>query len=891
MFDLEKAIASWRRSFRYRRVFFEDDLEELERHLRDHIAWLVEQGASEKDAFHKALLSVGDHALMEAEYQKVFWAKLKHKRRFLREMISEGAMLKNYFKISLRNLKKHKGYSLINVTGLAVGLAGCILIMLFVLDELRYDQHHDKADRIYRVVFEARFAGDELTDPISPAPMARAMLEIFPEVEAAARLEQRSNAPVEYKDHRFREDRLFYADSSLFDVLTIPFVRGQAETALVEPNTVVLTETMAQKYFGSEDPLDKVMSIRGYDYRVTGVVVDPPAHTHFHYDFIASFITLPYSENTRWFPINYYTYVALQLGARPEAIEAKIPELVRTHIGADLEEVSGVSYEEFLKRGDYLTYYLQPVADIHLRSHFKTEIEPNGDITYVYLFTVIAFLLLLIACVNFMNLATARSANRAREVGMRKVLGSYRRQLVQQFLGESVMLTMLALVLALGLVVLFLPLFNDLAGKSLDLGFLHEGWFWLGIVAFAVVVGLMAGSYPAFFLASFRPAAVLKGKAAGSARRSGLRNGLVVFQFAVSIILIVGTLGVRNQLAYVQTARLGFDKEHVVVIQRIQDLPDARRETFKQALLQHANVTHASASLVMPGGESGSNVYRRVGDERSFAWRFFSIDGDYVETLGLELVAGRDFAPEFTADSAAVLLNETAVKALGWDDPVGQILEEPGWRQFTVIGVVKDFHYETMHSEIAPLVFHPLGVTGDARVLAARIRPDDIPATLAHLKTQWEAFAPGDPFTYTFLDQDFDSLYRAEQRTGVTFGVFAMLAILVACLGLFGLAAFVAEQRTKEIGVRKVLGASVGGIILLLSRGFLKLVGIAFVLAAPVAYFAMDRLLQDFAYRVEISWPIFLMAGLAVLGIALLTVSYQAVRAALADPVKALRYE
>ena len=890
MFDLEKAVAAWRRSFRHRRVFLEDDLEELERHVRDHTAWLVGHGVSEKDAFYKALHSVGDQAMMEAEYRKVFWAKLKHKRTLLREMIAEVAMLKNYFKISIRNLKKHKGYSLINVAGLAVGLAGCILIMLFVQDELRYDRHHEKADRIYRMVLDTRFAGDELTLPSAPAPLARTMLEVFPEVEAAARLEQRANMVVQYEDRRFREDRFFYADSSLFDVLTIPFVQGEARAALTQQNAVVLTETMAHKYFGAEDPLGKMLVVNGTDFRVTGVVADPPVHTHFHYDFIASFITRPYSENTKWFPINYFTYVALRPGATQAALDAKISELVRTHMAADIEELVGVSYDEFLKRGDYLTYYLQPVADIHLRSHFEQEIEPNGDITYVYLFSVVAFLLLLIACVNFMNLATARSANRAREVGLRKVLGSYRRQLVQQFLGESVLLTMVALVLALGLVVLCLPLFNDLAGKSLDLYFLRDGRFWLGIVVFGVGVGLMAGSYPAFFLASFHPVTVLKGRAGRGVKRSGMRNGLVVFQFAISIMLIVGTLVVRNQLTYLQTTRLGFDKEHVVVIKRVQTLGD-QREAFRQAVLQHANVTHAAASEVMPGEPSGTNAYRKLGEDRTYAWRYFSIDADYVETLGLELAAGRDFAPEFTADSAAVLLNETAAKALDWDDPVGQVLELSSGERFTVVGVVKDFHHESMHVEITPLIIHPLGVTGNARVLAARIRPEDIPATLAHLQAQWEAFAPGDPFTYAFLDQDFDSLYRAEQQTGVTFSVFAMLAILVACLGLFGLAAFVAEQRTKEIGVRKVLGASVVGIVMLLSRGFLKLVGLAFVLAAPVAYLAMDRLLQGFAYRIEISWWIFLVAGLAALAITLLTVSYQAVRAALADPVKALRYE
>ena len=891
MFDLEKAIASWRRSFRYRRVFFEDDLEELERHVRDHVAGRVEQGWTEKEAFGDAVRGVGDYGAMEVEYRKVFWAKLKHRRRLLREFIWDVSMFKNYLKVALRTLRRHKGYTAINVAGLAVGLAGCILILLFVQDEWRYDRYHEKADRIYRAVLDTRFGGgDPINLPVAAAPLAQTMVEVFPEVEAAARLEKRVNIVVQYGEARFREDRFFYADSSIFEVLTLPLVQGDAKTALVEPNTVVLTETMAAKYFGDTPPLGKTLAVNETDFLVTGVLADAPRHTHFHYDFIASFVTRPYSEDTGWFPINYYTYLALRRPGDHEALEAKIPELVRTHMGADIEELVGVSYEEFLQRGDYLTYTLQPVTDIHLRSHFETELEPNGDITYVYLFSVTALLLLLIACINFMNLATARSANRAQEVGLRKVLGSHRRQLVQQFLGESILLSLLALVVALGLVILLMPLFGELAGKTLDSGFMRTGWFWLGVLVFGVVVGVMAGSYPAFFLASFRPVAVLKGGARSSAKRSGLRNTLVVFQFAVSIMLIVGTLVVQNQLEFLQTTRLGFDKEHVVVIDRVEVLGN-QREAFKQAVLQHANVTHASATLLMPGGESGNNIYRKVGDERTYAWRFFAVDTDYVETLDLELVAGRDYAPEFTADSSAILLNEAAARTLGWDDPVGKVLETPSGDPYEIIGVLKDFHYESLHSEIAPVVFHPLGLMGNARVLAVRIRPKEIAETLAALHAEWQAFAPDEPFDYSFLDQDFDRLYRTEERTGATFAVFSALAILLACLGLFGLAAFMAEQRTKEIGVRKVLGASVGGIVVLLSRDFVKLVALAFVLAAPVAFLAMNRWLDVFAYRIEISWPIFLMAGLTALGIALLTVSYQAIRAALADPVKALRYE
>lgn len=893
-FNLDKAIAAWRRSFKYRRAFFDDDLEELERHLRDHVALLINDGWELEEAFREAQRHLGEWSAMESEYRKVFWAKVKHKRGLLQEIWWDLTMLANYFKVALRNLRRQKGHAFINITGLSVGIACCLLIMLYIFDEVGYDRYHEKADRIFRVVMDAQVAGDKLDDPVTAVPMARTLVDRFSEVEAASRLEQRSGVMVRYEDKSFREDRVFFADSSMFDILSIPLIHGEASRALVEPNTLVLTESTARRYFDDANPMGKILTIDGDDFRVTAVAADLPSRTHFHFDFLASFTTLPYSENDMWFPLNYYTYVALHEGYNEVDLEAKFPDLVASQMGSDIEKVLGMSYDEFVEGGNFLRFHLQPIPDIHLYSNYKTEIEANGDITYVYLFSAIAFLILLIACINFMNLSTARSSSRAREVGMRKVLGSFRRQLVQQFLGESILMSAIAMILACGLVVLFLPSFSELAGKQLDLGLFENGWVWLGLIGFASVVGLIAGSYPALFLASFRPVVVLKGKLGVNSGRSRLRGGMVVFQFAASIVLIVGTLVVYNQLQYIQETKLGFEKEHVVVVDNVWALGQ-QRDAYKQAILQSASVSRASAAHKMPGDDYGRNAYWETSREHALAWPFQTVDEDFVETLNIELVVGRDFSPDFPSDSASIMLNEAAVRDLGWDDPIGKVLEAPELdnypTKYTVIGVVKDFHYQSLHNEIFPLVIHPNGVWGNVMVMAVRIEGQQISETLAMLEEQWQAFVPDEPFSYSFLDQDFDNLYQAEQRTGVTFAVFSILGILVACLGLFGLAAFMAEQRTKEVGVRKALGASVASVVILVTQDFVKLIGLAFVVAVPIAYFGMNHWLEDFAFRVDIGVGTFLFAGGLALTIALLTISYQAIKAAVADPVKALRYE
>jgi len=879
MFDLDKAIASWRRSFRYRRVFFEDDLEELERHVRDHTAWLVGQGRPEKEAFQEALRKVGDYAVMEAEYRKVFWAKTKHRRNLLRAFVGEMSMLKNYVKVALRNLQKHKGYAFINVAGLAVGITSCLLILLYGQDEVRYDRFHAHADRMYRVL-EANTAE---TNASSMFFVADRLVEAYPEVQAATRLFRHWEAPlIALEQTGYIEDQFFFADSAFFDVFSFPLLRGDPETALDAPFSVVLTETAARQYFGDADPMGRTMRYNTrHELRITGVMQDVPSQSHFRPDFVAAMPTLPlvsYARIQEQWKV-FYTYVVLREGVPADDLAQKAEDFYRRHYGPD-------SPARLL---------LQPVTEIHLRSQVANEIEANSDVRYLYLLSAIGLLILLIACINYMNLATARSAHRAREVGMRKMAGAYRGQIVRQFFGESLFLSLLALLLSVGLARLLLPVLNQLTGKALSLD-LGAGWLLAGGIGLALWVGLIAGVYPALFLSRFHPAEVLKGQFRSSRHGRWLRKSLVVVQFATSVVLLIGTLVVYQQLDYVRASKLGFDTEQVVVIP-VQD-PEVRRHyaTLCEEWLRNPEVVAVGATSSSYPGRSHSfgHTVKRVGaseDEAVVMYRNW-VDSSFVGTLGLELAAGRGFSGAREAEETAVLLNEAAVQALGWTAPeaaLGETVLLGASEERMVLGVVKDFHFKSLHHRIEPLILTPQYHTPTN--LLVRIRPREVPRTLNTLQATWERFSPGQPFTYTFLDDTVEALYRADARWGQVVGYAALLALLIGCLGLFGLAAFSAEQRTKEVGVRKALGASVFGLVALLSGDFLRLVGVAFVVAAPVAYAIMHHWLENFAYRIEMSWQTFLMAGLIALLVAVVTVSYQAIKAALADPVKSLRYE
>jgi putative ABC transport system permease protein len=892
-FDLEKAIAAWRRSFEHNRVFSPEDLEELERHLRDHTVYLVSKGLSEEAAFERALQSVGDYGSTEAEYGKVFWEKAAHHHTFRHEITWRLAMLKNYLTIALRNLKRHKGYAFINVSGLAVGLACCILILLLVRDELSYDRFHEKADRIYRLGSEAEMFGAVRRSAAMPAMLGPALAEGRPEVEASVRTDTFGEALFIRGDARAYEDGLYYADSSVFDVFTFPLVAGNPQTALVEPFTIVLSESLARKYFGSDNPLGQTLQI-GDDqmYRITGVMQDVPPQTHWQPTGLVSFETLRalgrsgLDDYGGYF--RYANYLLLRPDANIKALEEEMPAFFAQRTG-NIGVWAATA-----------TFFMEPLPDLYL--HTTLDLGPEGSVASLYIFSAIALLILLIASVNYMNLATARSAMRAREVGVRKVVGAHRGQIVRQFLAESVGLGLAALLIALLLVELALPHFNRLMDKHTDLVYTQDALLLAGFVVLALVVGGISGSYPALFLSGLRPTQVLKGLAANTSS-SLLRKGLVTFQFAVTAGLIACTMIIYQQLRFTQNTELGFNKEQVLVISPNYNSPaTTQHDAIEAALRQRPGVLLTSSASSFPGPSRGqwmTSVQSVDGrDEEALGTIMvypFYVDGDYAETLGLHIKMGRDFTPEqdeALPDGApsAFILNEAAVAALGLEDPVGKEMSLLG--DGRIVGVVENFHFQSMHEEIAPLVMLPMeDPEENATQIIVRFDAGRTGEVVRALEEIWPQFDPIYPLEYLFLDDAFAGMYATEQRLGRLFSAFAGLAILVACLGLFGLASFTAERRTKEIGIRKILGATVTSIVALLSKDFLKLVLIAFVIAAPLSYFAMNRWLEDFAYRIEIGPGIFLLAGALALLIALTTVSYQSIKAALANPVKSLRYE
>ncbi|MGH7493666.1 MAG: ABC transporter permease [bacterium] len=813
-------------------------------------------------------------------------------------------MLKNYLKIAMRNLRKHKVYSFINIMGLAIGIACCLLILLYVQDELSYDRFHRRAENIYRVALSGRARGEArlLQTARTPSPWAPVLAQDYPGVENYVRFKtplSRWLISIPDTEKRFYEKGFYFADATVFEVFDFVLLQGDAREALKRPNTVVLTETTARKYFENANPMGKVIiADNNYEFTVTGVMRAVPHHSHLRFDFLASFATLTAPANARGdfiyganlddFTIfglhpDIYTYLLLRPDFPAERLEQAMPAFLQKYAGSQLQRAN-------LE----ITPFLQPLTAIHLHSHLDAEVSPNGDINYLYIFLAISLFILLIACINFMNLATARSANRAKEVGLRKVAGSDRGQIIKQFLGESILLALLATIIALVLVQTLLPWFNEMAGKHLYVS-LANGWFLLTILALVLLVGMVAGSYPAFFLSAFQPAAVLKGKLKLGAASASLRRVLVVAQFAASIIFIIGTVVVYRQLRYVQNQNLGFDKEHVLVIPVVDPPARFRYQSFKNAALQNSEVLAVSASASVPGGLIGDNLLHPEGipENENVIMETLMVEHDFIATLGIAMAVGRDFSRDHPTDStAAFIINEAAAKQFGWKEAaLDKKLDWANRREARVIGVVKDFHLKSLHQKIEPLAIH-LAYSPDSFVnMVVRLRPQNIPQTLAFLEEKWREVYPQHPFEYSFLDEDFDNLYRAEQVRGKIFGAFALLAIFIACLGLFGLAAFTAEQRTKEIGVRKVLGAAEAQIVFLLSKEFILLVLIANLVAWPIAYWAMRNWLQDFAYRTPLGLELFVLGGTLALVISLLTVSFQAIKAALANPVEALRYE
>lgn len=817
-------------------------------------------------------------------------------------------MFKNYMKIALRNLRKRKGFAFINIAGLGIGMACSVLILLYVQHELSYDLFHEHADDIYRVERDVTFHQERGVYPVTAHPYAPALEAEFPEIATTTRI-WTTNTDFLDKKQQYNRARLFYADSSFFDVFTFSLLHGDKATALREPFSVVLTESQAKRYFPERDPIGQTLTMqwgKDYDMKVTGVIADVPENSHMHFDAIASYSTVysifgQQSMNV-WFSNNIYTYLRLQPGSNPATLEAKLPAWQEKYMGNRARELMGHGVDIT----KIVQLKLKPMTDIHLYSNLEHEIEPNSDITTVYIFSAVALLILLIACINFMNLSTARSMDRAKEVGLRKVVGAERARLIAQFLCESVIMAFLALLLAVGLIELLLPVFGSLTGKTLEMHYLNNPTGLLALVALAAFVGVISGSYPAFFLSGFRPIAVLKGKFAGNKQGVLLRKILVVMQFAISIALIIGTVVVMQQLDFLRSKQLGFDKEHTVIIP-INDanLKPSHIEAVKQEIGKNPAVVSVATGNKVPGDRQFSDTMFRKDNTGQHAedmvnMQYYFVSHDYLSTLGVEMAAGRSFSREFSTDaSSAYILNEAAVRKLNWGSP-----EEAVGRKFArvtgtepkmtfkdgqIIGVVKDFHFKSLHQKIEPIVLELS--SGAYNYVLARIRPENIPQTLEFLQETMRRFSPNYPFDYFFQDAYFESLYRSEERMRQIFGYFTFLAIFIACLGLFGLASFSAEQRTKEVGIRKVLGATVTSIVGLLSKDFLRLVLVAFVVAAPVAYLAMNRWLADFAYRIDIGWWVFLLAGGLAFVIAVLTVSTQAVRSAMTNPADSLRYE
>lgn len=803
-------------------------------------------------------------------------------------------MLKSYFKIFLRNLRKYKGYTFINVVGFAIGLASCIMITMYVLNELSYDKFYENADRIYRVALHRIYPNREVFYGITPVPLAKTLESDYPEVVHATNFRRFQDVVVKYQDKVFRENRGLLAAPNFFTVFSLPLNEGDPATVLAEPNSIVLTEAIAQKIFGEEDPLGKVLTVMGdRDFTVTGISGNVPSNSHFHFDFIVSYLTFPEAYNYQiWTQMIDYTYVLLRENAAAEALETKFPDMVLKYTAPRWEQTQGIPYKEYQAAGNDYIYFLQPIRGIHLRSKLQWEMEPNSDINYIYIFSITAAFILIIACINFINLSTARSAGRAKEVGIRKVVGAHRRKLVDQFLLESILLSTFSLVIALLFVRLALPQFNRIAGKQLTFG-LSSNWLLLpGMIVFALGVGIIAGFYPAFFLSAFRPAAVLKGKLLIGLTNTRIRSGLVVFQFFISTTLIICTIAIHKQLGFLVNKDLGFDKENVLLINRAGRLRE-QRDAFRQELLSSPDILNVAFGRA-PGGpyEYAKGVFEDASDPSKAKpiLYYMGVDYEFLDTLKIELVAGRNFSREFGEEENSILINEAAAKAYGWEEAVGQLIIPSGEDETPsiVIGVIKDYHFESLNRSIAPLIIR---CWHNGPPNCVRIKSRDIPATIAFIKETWERFVPEEPFECSFLDEDIVALYKAEYTSRTIIQIFSVLAIIIACLGLFGLAAFTAEQRTKEIGIRKVLGISVFGVIGLLSKEFIRWVGISVVMAWPVAWLAVRSWLGNFAYRVHIGVDVFILGGILALLIAMVTVSFQAVKAALTDPVDSLRYE
>jgi len=803
-------------------------------------------------------------------------------------------MIKNYLKIALRNIIKHKGISSINIVGLAIGIACSILILLFVAHELSYDKFHEKADRIYRLAIRASIGDTKINQTYSSSETFRRLLVDFPEIEKGVKILRLGKTPVTLGEQTFYESGFFAVDSTFYEVFSIPLLHGNPHTVLKEPNTMVISKDTAMKYFGETNAVGKILradfsyGAGSIDFKITGVSENVPDNSHFHYNLIISSASFPDAINeTEWSANNFITYLLLKEGISQQWLDEKLVEFTRRHMG-------GEEFDAWVAQDNYWEYYLQPITDIHLNSDLNGEFEANGNKTYVLIFSVISVIILLIACINFMNLSTAKSSIRAKEVGLRKIVGSSRSKLMLQFLCESVILSFISLALGLLIIQILLPAYRNFIGRHLHMHYFDNFMVIPSLLALGLLVGVISGSYPAFFLSSFKPISTLRGKVISSKGSSMLRNGLIIFQFAISIFLIIGTLVVFQQLKFFQNTKLGFEKDQVLVVLNPGALEN-NVTPFKETLRKYRDVSNVSGSTTLPG-KSFSNIgFGAEGIEKSFTLNLCVCDYDFLDTLKLELAQGRFFSKEYGTDSHAAVLNEKAVKLLGWEDPIGKKINNWSTNRgdFTVVGVIKDYHYESLYQEIRPQALFLSGgyYQNVESYISVRLNTKNVSETVKYIGNTWNDFAPGKPYEYSFLDKDYDNLYINEIQTRSLFSIFSFLAIFIACLGLFGLASFVADRKTREIGIRKILGASVPRIVRNLNISFVIWVLIANLIAWPAAWYVMNKWLQNFAYRIDLSLWMFILAAVLALIIALMTVSFHTIKAALKNPADSLRYE
>ncbi len=807
-------------------------------------------------------------------------------------------MFNNHIKIAWRTLLKHKGLFAINILGLSIGIAAALIIFLFVSDELSYDRFHEKSDNIVRVVLRGKMNGEIIKEAVTPGPVASTLQKEFPEVLQATRLKSQGTPQITYKNQTFRDNKFAYVDANFFEIFTVPLIKGDTKTALIEPNSIIITQELASKYFGNEDPIGKILDFKEWkqQFKVTGVMQQLPGNSHFHFDIFGSIESLSHAKEALWVESGYHSYLLLDNRTDFKETESKLPGIVDKYMGPQIKKAMGMSYEEF-KRDNEIGLFLQPLTDIHLHSDFSevTNLEPGGDIKTIYIFGAIAIFILLIACINFMNLSTAAASKRAKEVGVKKVLGSSKKELIKQFLAESCIATIIAMIIAMVVVILTLPLFNTLSGKTLDISYiLHtKTLFCFGVAG--VSISILAGSYPAFFLSSFKPIAALKNKFVNTGKTKGLRSGLVVLQFMLSVGLIIATLVVDQQMAFIQNKDIGYQKDQMLVL-RDSWMLGTNEEVFKEQLAKDPRVSSITMSGHIPAGPSNTHMTSIYPGQNSETIRrsiVYNIDEQYIPTMGMKLVAGRNFSEDFGAEANNMIINETSAKIMGFaDDAVGKIVtmsinNEGGTRVYTVIGVVQDFHFNSLHEPIDQLIMLNYKSPG----LIVRAKTADMAGLIASAESIWKGFNSGEPFSYGLLDELYNQTYIKEQKMGAILRIFALLTIFVACLGLFGLITFTAEQRFKEIGIRKVLGSNISQIVAMLSADFLKLVLISFLIAFPLGFYLMNIWLQDFAYRIEIEWWIFGLAGLITLCVAFITIGWKSFKAASMNPVNSLRAE